>query len=78
MPMPSSFETFCPKNAQSETSMSSRRPSLRLARILDRLDRRKRAARKAAAAARASEQSHGAEPSAPMSQDDEAAGRGNK
>ncbi len=38
--------------------MSSRRPSLRLARILDRLDKRKRAARKAAAAgiAPASEQ----------------------
>lgn len=78
MPMPSNFETFCPKNAQSETSMSSRRPSLRLARILDRLDRRKRAARKAAAAARAAEQANSAEPSAQMSNNDEGASRGSK
>ena len=78
MPMPSSFETCCPKNAQSETSMSSRRPSLRLARVLDRLDRRKRAARKAAAAARAAEQTNSSDSSTQMSTDEEGAGRGSK
>lgn len=78
MPMPSNFETSCPKNAQSETSMSSRRPSLRLARIFDRLDRRKRAARRAAAAAQTSDQPHDCEPSSETSKDDDEAGRGEK
>jgi hypothetical protein len=35
--------------------MSSRRPSLRLVRVFDRLERRRRAARKAAAASAAQE-----------------------